>query len=405
MALTRRVNAIAVIGANYGDEGKGAVVNALSRQYKPEYVIRFNGGGQAGHTVQLKDGTRHVFSAFGSGTFYGAKTYYTEDALFSPKRYKEERLSLSNRGIKLYPPLLADDTRIVTDWDIALNQLSEVFRSTSSGAHGSCGMGIGECVFRNIRKPGSVKLTAGWKADRPALKDYFQRRALELIVETGVDLATNETARLAYEAASHHALSKYVQWADDNFGQELHEKVWDVLFEDVPFPFSSIEPTVIFEGAQGLLLDEDDPDHQPHVTWSKTGLTNVIKECKKHGWHLSQVHYVTRPYLTRHGAGPMHAADPHATIPWKDGLVPVDLTNVDNKWQGNLRYAAMDWDKFGARVNKDFRLAIDAWPEDPPQLSIHFTCFDQMEHMWTPPPLTAPDVAGGWLVSTNGLEG
>lgn len=63
---------IAVIGANYGDEGKGLVTDALS--HNDTTVVRFNGGGQAGHTVVTPDGRRHVFKHIGAGSFRGAHT-------------------------------------------------------------------------------------------------------------------------------------------------------------------------------------------------------------------------------------------------------------------------------------------------------------------------------------------
>ena len=394
MTLARKVNAIAVIGANYGDEGKGAVVNALSRRNKPEYVIRFNGGGQAGHTVQLQDGTRHVFSTFGSGTFYGADTWYTEDVLVSPARILEERESLRKLGFvpSLHIPAKA---RVITDYDVLVNQFGETFRKDAGLPHGTCGMGVGECVGRNLNPVWNGEYSRTYMGNLRSgciyhhLRGWAEWRLSALAKEAGVNLKD-------YEKAIKSALER-AQWPPKEY---FHSGI------PVEKPiFRSIEPTVIFEGAQGLLLDEDDPDHQPHVTWSKTGLTNVIKECQKYGWHLSRVHYVTRPYLTRHGVGPMHAADPHATIPWKDGKQPVDLTNVDNKWQGDLRYAAMDWGKLQARVNKDFKLALEAWPEEPPQLCINLTCLDQVVDNWLPPALTAPDITGGWLVTTNGLEG
>lgn len=389
MALTRRVNAIAVIGANYGDEGKGAVVNHLSRIHRPEYVIRFNGGGQAGHTVQLRDGTRHVFSTFGSGTFYGAKTYYTEDVLVSPRRLWEEKAQLLLLDVR---PIvhIHQDARIITDWDIAANQFGEMFRRDANLPHGTCGMGIGECVRRHL-EGGPPSRYATYPEPPPGeYREWFMERIRTLGKETGADLKKYNLQLVEAMARMGELSSTCPSPTDLYTGPE----------------FSSITPTVIFEGAQGLLLDEDDPDHQPHVTWSKTGLTNVIKECKKYGWHLSEVHYVTRPYLTRHGVGPMHAADPDGTIGWIDGKQPADLTNVDNKWQGGLRYAAMDWRKFEARVNKDFQLALDAWPEDPPQMNLAVTCSDQMRG-WNPLNLNlkASDANGGWITLLNGLEG
>ncbi len=66
---------IAVIGAGYGDEGKGLMTDYFSSQYDDAVVIRSNGGAQAGHTVVTPEGQRHVFSHFGSGTFNGSPTF------------------------------------------------------------------------------------------------------------------------------------------------------------------------------------------------------------------------------------------------------------------------------------------------------------------------------------------
>ena len=62
-----------IIGANYGDEGKGLISDYLVDREQAKIVIRFNGGAQAGHTVVTLDGKRHVFKHFGSGTFQGIK--------------------------------------------------------------------------------------------------------------------------------------------------------------------------------------------------------------------------------------------------------------------------------------------------------------------------------------------
>jgi adenylosuccinate synthase len=71
-----------VIGAAYGDEGKGHVASCLA---SPEsIVVRFNGGCQAGHTVYSKSGVRRVFSHFGSGTMTGARTYLSKHFVCNP---------------------------------------------------------------------------------------------------------------------------------------------------------------------------------------------------------------------------------------------------------------------------------------------------------------------------------
>lgn len=392
--IPHKVKALAVIGANYGDEGKGAVVNALSRQYKPEYVIRFNGGGQAGHTVQLEDGTRHVFSTLGSGTFYGAKTYYTEDVLVSQGRILEE-FQVMDRLIGGQPYLdINQHARVITDLDIIANQFGELLRRDAGLPHGTCGMGIGECVQRHLR---GGPISPFWSSHSDPEEDrrWFERRLGQISGETGVPLDK-------YQNQINSALSIW--------GNTPLHRGWGPTIRSVTEPrFTSLFPTVIFEGAQGLLLDEDDPDHQPHVTWSKTGLANVIKECKKHGWDLDAVYYVTRPYLTRHGEGPMHAAladKPGNEIQWGEDGEPLDGTNVTNKWQGSLRKAPMDWTKFHERVSKDYQLAEDAFPEDPPDLRFAVTCSDQVTPYWAMPGKT---IDGRWgpypVLYVNGLKG
>jgi adenylosuccinate synthase len=71
--------AIITVGLGFGDEGKGATVDALTRQFEADLVVRYCGGSQAGHNVQLPDGRRHTFSQFGAGTLAGtpsgARTY------------------------------------------------------------------------------------------------------------------------------------------------------------------------------------------------------------------------------------------------------------------------------------------------------------------------------------------
>ena len=83
-------HAFAVIGANFGDEGKGLMTDYFCSQNKKSLNIRFNGGAQAGHTVVTPDGKRHVFSHIGSGTFSGADTYLSEFFTLNPIMFMKE---------------------------------------------------------------------------------------------------------------------------------------------------------------------------------------------------------------------------------------------------------------------------------------------------------------------------
>ncbi len=73
----------AVIGANFGDEGKGLITDYLA-QTGGDVVVRFNGGAQAGHTVVTPEGRRHVFSHFGSGSFAELPTFFSQHTIVNP---------------------------------------------------------------------------------------------------------------------------------------------------------------------------------------------------------------------------------------------------------------------------------------------------------------------------------
>jgi adenylosuccinate synthase len=93
---------------------------------------------------------------------------------------------------------------------------------------------------------------------------------------------------------------------------------------------------IVFEGAQGLLLDQHRKEFLPHVTHSNTGVKNVEVLCAQAGVTEKEIYYVSRTYLTRHGAGPLPGEDPAMQFE--------DETNRDGHWQGPLRFAPLDAD-------------------------------------------------------------
>ena len=87
-----------VIGANFGDEGKGKLTDYYTKNADNCIVVCSNGGAQRGHTVLKSDGTRHVFHHFGSGTLNGADTYLPEDFILNPLVFREEWEELKKKG-------------------------------------------------------------------------------------------------------------------------------------------------------------------------------------------------------------------------------------------------------------------------------------------------------------------
>lgn len=356
---------IAVIGANYGDEGKGTTVHHLVGQKQVRQVIKTNGGPQAGHTVKLTDGRRHVFSTYGSGTFRGAQTYLSEDFLFNPEFAKKEYDQLEK--LTKVPLLSVDpEAQVTTIWDIVLNQFLEKGRGPER--HGSCGMGIGETMLR-ITTPGAptlkvrelMNLTENYNFSRN-MRDWFKSRLKEELSKESFKYLTLEEQKALQELLAFPTLLAVEFMILPGF-------MTKTLMGD----FHPLSDYIVAEASQGLLLDQDDPDHQPHTTWSKTGIHNIIKFCKKNKLDLAEIYYVTRPYITRHGAGPILAGieiDPR-DVQW----TPCE-TNKPNDYQGSLRYAHLDWGMFYNRIEKDSQLAKKEGYN--PKVNVSITCSDHL---------------------------
>jgi len=132
-----------VIGLGFGDEGKGLTTDYLCLHHPDALVVRFSGGHNAGHTVALPDGQRHVFSSFGSGTFRGNASYWSSYCTLYPSALLVEYAALKKLNIS--PRLFLDArTMITTPYDLAYNQAVEMINK-----HGSCGVGVGPTIERN----------------------------------------------------------------------------------------------------------------------------------------------------------------------------------------------------------------------------------------------------------------
>jgi len=294
-----------VIGANFGDEGKGLVTDYLCSQ-GAGMVVRFNGGAQAGHTVVTPDKERHVFRHFGSGTFCNVPTFLSQFFVCNPILFFEERKQLIELGF--HPEVYAHpDCLVTTFMDMLINQAKENARGVKR--HGSCGIGFHETITRS-RLP-ELKITVsdlwnGGKRLESQLAEICGKYAQFRIGES-----FNNT----------FAIEEFIACCS-HFAQEVN-----------PLGISQCED-VVFEGAQGLLLDQGNNEFFPHVTHSNTGMKNVNLLCEQAGIKEKDVYYVSRTYLTRHGAGPLPGEDPSLSFE--------DETNYPTQFQGSIRFAALD---------------------------------------------------------------
>lgn len=344
-----------IIGANYGDEGKGLFTDYFASQAPEDsLVVRFNGGAQAGHTVVSPDGRRHVFSHFGSGTLLGVPTFLSKFFIVNPLIFVKEYAELAQ--VSESPPEITIDPNafLTTPFDMFINQTIE--KQRAGKRHGSCGLGINETVTRSLRSPQyrlkscDVLNSTGLRRRLHELKDsWFKDRLIELKLdplEEGIQRFVNNTDRI---------IEEYI-------------KDTQTLI-DLATISDRIPPVrqVLFEGAQGLMLDEDRIDQFPHVTRSKTGLTNVLHLAPQFGIEKLSVTYVSRTYLTRHGAGPLEGES--------DWTLP-DSTNIPNQFQGTLRFAALSLPALEQNIEYDLHRAKNTGLDISADLAM--TCADQV---------------------------
>ena len=353
-----------VIGANFGDEGKGLMTDYFCASYPPDEKvlnIRFNGTSQAGHTV-VSDTKRHVFSHYGAGSFHtNVHTYLSPYFYMSPIKFNEEREELVSQGVN--PVVLADvKCPVITPFDIIFNCVIETERG--GHCHGSCGAGLWEAVCReeagyHLPLGG---LEQGDKALETFLADvrdiYFDKR----LRDSGIMLNKENPWFEVWHADG--LIPNYLAEV-----RKMQQHVTPVSGRDVLGSYNN----QVYEGAQGLLLDWDNEEYMPNLTASYTGLKNVLSLLKLvENKNLDiEVCYVTRTYLTRHGAGRFDTEVPKDVL----GDDMEDRTNIFNRWQGELRWGYFDPELFGKTLEKDVS-TLQKLPDGNVRRSIAFTHSD-----------------------------
>lgn len=351
-----------VIGKNFGDEGKGLATDYFAVEAVKKnascIAVRFNGGAQAGHTVDTVSG-RFVFHELSSASFRRVDTYWAKD--FLPDLYKLEEELNEFKGLTGFAPKIYAHPycRIVTIDDVLTNMAAETARDKAR--HGSCGMGIYEAVVRSENNPLYLKDVKGMTAEslyktlKELREEYYPVRLKELLgaikepdycinhskdFDEFLDLLNEDNVlRNAAEGICRGA--EFIELKEHSFISEFDE--------------------VIFEGAQGLLLDTDNTEFAPHISASHTGAKAAVDICQETGIKDIEIVYVTRTYVTRHGAGVLPCEEE-----WpKYNLKINDATNIENPWQGMIRYAPHESvERFIQAVKEDIKTFEDGLNPD-----------------------------------------
>ena len=316
---------IAVIGKNFGDEGKGFTCSCLASSLKNALIIKHNGGGQAGHTVEDPKGKwRFIHHQIGAGAEYHVPTLFAES--FMPDLFQLGKEVKEFTELFGFQPILYSEknTRVTTIDDVLLNMGAEVARGKNR--HGSCGMGIEECVQRNA---------AGYGITVEELVTWTKQDLLDRLKQIRREYTERRAKILGIYPWNPYYEMLHNEMVLENFVGEVKENVKLLTLVDADRKWLGEFQNLIFETGQGLLLDQDYEAYAPHLTSSKTGIHNPTIFLEKRGLFLEEAIYVTRPYVTRHGNGPLPCEVKRSELPG----VGEDLTNQPNEWQGILRYA------------------------------------------------------------------
>ncbi len=328
------MHSIIVVGLGFGDEGKGTIVDSLVRKHKAKLVVRFSGGFQAAHNVHTEEGKSHIFSQFGSGTFAGAETMLGATMIINPLCHQVEEDRLAEQGVKdaLLKCYVHKQCIITTPFHKALNRVRELSRRIP---HGSTGSGIGETVMMSQAYPNLIlraeDINYGQELFNKlqGISKVAYAQCLELIHDYSLSGDVLDQAMEPFYTinALPIIIERYVNWT------AKINRVSDVFFK---YKLRENTTPVIFEGSQGVLLDQIVGFH-PYTTWANT--TDVLAQRYQERWNdTTQIIGVTRTFMTRHGAGPFvseHDTQALCNVAWDDD-------NQFTSFTGKLRTGYLD---------------------------------------------------------------
>ncbi len=327
------MNAYIVLDLGFGDSGKGHLTDFLVRHTGATIVVRYNGGAQAGHNVVTPEGVHHTFAQFGAGSFVpGVRTFLSRHVVIHPTALLVEARVLEEKGVpNVFGRIrISERALVTTPFHQAVGRIRELARGAAR--HGSCGVGVGETIKDALEHAEDVIVagdlrnatTLGHKVRWLRERKCDQMRALVA--------ATAENPRLDREIAVIESDAVGQTWIEQ---ATSIAKLGLVVSDATLAAWMARADSVVFEGAQGVLLDEWFGFH-PYTSWSSSTPANALELLSEYapGASIERIG-ILRSYLLRHGPGPL----PTETNALRAAVFD---HNRDNEWQGPVRYGWPD---------------------------------------------------------------
>lgn len=309
------MNSQLVLGALYGDEGKGTVVQYLAQQALDEeldpIINYWSNGNQNGHTI-VHEGIKHVCQTYGSGILLGVPTRRLYRTYLEPISAANEIVALKNKGVNITNMLyLAKHVHLITPYDRIY-----LIRNNDYSTHRTTGLGVYTTICRVRNSP---------------LINDLSTMTIETFIEEPEKILFYLT-----KIRNYYDLEKDTN-AEYDFLYATKYLLEHVLTND----FVSDCPLQIFEGTQGMGLSP--VINSDYCTATGVGYYSFCNEmCRKHDLNI-----VVRTYATRHGSGPV------SNIESSYDFSNIDETNQENKFQGEFKTRVLDFDELMdiARIN------------------------------------------------------
>ena len=276
-----------VIGLQWGDEAKGKIVDLLTAEH--DIVVRYQGGANAGHTVVVGDEV-YKLSLLPSGVLTpGVTCVIAGGVVFNPAKAIEELDELASRGVEDSDNLkISDRVHVIFPWHFAEDRSLD--KNTADGENiGTTGRGIGPCYRDKVGRSYAIRLGDMY---RPTFRDQVVH-----ITKAKNTLLRTMHGEEAFEPLNADAI--YDQYAA--FAERIKPYVSDTT--DYLLDAAEQGKRILFEGAQGALLDVDHGTY-PFVTSSNSSGVGISNGSGVPGRYIDKVIGIVKAYSTRVGGGP-----------------------------------------------------------------------------------------------------
>ncbi|MBI5754777.1 adenylosuccinate synthase [Candidatus Peregrinibacteria bacterium] len=277
----------AILGGQWGDEGKGKLVDIMSEDY--DYIVRANGGANAGHTVYVPNttnpdepATKYVFHLMPSGILHPGKVCVIGNGcvLHVPTLFEELEMLRKHDINTAGRLIISDRTHLLFEYHLLIDALQEESRGKSK--IGTTKRGIGPCYMDKVARRG---IRAGELLDFPAFANHFRENVQMLRKAYG-----------QFDYSVEQEIERYREYA----------KILGPMMKDTSLLLHKAQKErkkILLEGANGLMLDIDHGSY-PYVTSSSTAMGGMLCGAGFPPQKVQSVIGILKAYTTRVGGGP-----------------------------------------------------------------------------------------------------